>query len=211
MLNNVEMFFMNKVMLLLGLVLFQISGFAQDPWKLEKDKNGIKVWTRKTEKSNLKEFRAVSIINSNVDKVVNLFRKTQSYEKWTYKIEPGSTKCLKKVSDNEFYLYEIFAAPLIKKRDIINHIKINNPDASGVITINMDATPDFLSEKEDFVRIRKMKAFFIITPLGKDKVQVEHQAYSSPGGNIPDFMTNMGAIDAPYYLFEQLKAMVAAL
>jgi hypothetical protein len=112
---------------------------AEEQWRLEKDKNGIKIWTRKTPNSNLKEYKAISTFNVSSDKITGLFRKVSSYEKWSYKVEPGSVKIIKKISDNDFYLYNVIAAPLIKKRDVISHVRINSPDANGVILINMDA------------------------------------------------------------------------
>lgn len=202
--NSMTRFFLFITILITGLNSLR----AEEQWRLEKDKNGIKIWTRKTPNSNLKEYKAISTFNVSSDKITGLFRKVSSYEKWSYKVEPGSVKIIKKISDNDFYLYNVIAAPLIKKRDVISHVRINSPDANGVILINMDAASDLVAEKEDCVRIKKMKAFFKITPLGNNKIQLEHQANSSPGGNIPDFMTNMGAVDAPFYMFEKIKELL---
>lgn len=202
--NSMTRFFLFITILITGLNCLR----AEEQWRLEKDKNGIKIWTRKTPNSNLKEYKAISTFNVSSDKITGLFRKVSSYEKWSYKVEPGSVKIIKKISDNDFYLYNVIAAPLIKKRDVISHVRINSPDANGVILINMDAASDLVAEKEDCVRIKKMKAFFKITPLGNNKIQLEHQANSSPGGNIPDFMTNMGVIDAPFYMFEKIKELL---
>ena len=202
--NSMTRFFLFITILITGLNSLR----AEEQWRLEKDKNGIKIWTRKTPNSNLKEYKAISTFNVSSDKITGLFRKVSSYEKWSYKVEPGSVKIIKKISDNDFYLYNVIAAPLIKKRDVISHVRINSPDANGVILINMDAASDSVAEKEDGVRIKKMKAFFKITPLGNNKIQLEHQANSSPGGNIPDFMTNMGAVDAPFYMFEKIKELL---
>lgn len=202
--NSMTRFFLFITILITGLNSLR----AEEQWRLEKDKNGIKIWTRKTPNSNLKEYKAISTFNVSSDKITGLFRKVSSYEKWSYKVEPGSVKIIKKISDNDFYLYNVIAAPLIKKRDVISHVRINSPDANGVILINMDAASDLVAEKEDCVRIKKMKAFFKITPLGNNKIQLEHQANSSPGGNIPDFMTNMGVIDAPFYMFEKIKELL---
>lgn len=205
--NSMTRFFLFITILITGLNSLR----AEEQWHLEKDKNGIKIWTRKTPNSNLKEYKAISTFNVSCDKITGLFRKVSSYEKWSYKVEPGSVKIIKKISDNDFYLYNVIAAPLIKKRDVISHVRINSPDANGVILINMDAASDLVAEKEDCVRIKKMKAFFKITPLGNNKIQLEHQANSSPGGNIPDFMTNMGAVDAPFYMFEKIKELLGVL
>ena len=41
------------------------SLFASESWELEKDEDGIKVYTRMTDKSDVKEFKAVTTINAD--------------------------------------------------------------------------------------------------------------------------------------------------
>lgn len=181
---------------------------AEESWKLEKDKNGIKVWTRKTPNSQLKEFLVSTTLNTTTDKLISFLKNVPQYDKWMFKVQPGSSKILKKVTDDDFYTYLIIDAPLIKSRESISHMVFKEPDAKGNVIISFDGAPNIIPLNDNYVRIPVIKAYFKIAPLENGKVQLTHQAFSSPGGTIPDFLVNMGAVEAPFYMFTKLKEMV---
>jgi len=83
--------------------------FAQDGWQLERDKNGVKVYTRKTQTSNMKDSRAIAVVNSDTREVLNLLLDFENHWKWMDRIKISRT--LKKISDNEFYVYYEALAP----------------------------------------------------------------------------------------------------
>ena len=114
-----------SILSILLLFLLIVPVFSQEKWKLEKDKDGIKVWTRKVENTKLKESKVSAVINAPIEKVVDFLRDYKNYEKISYKVDDGSVRLLKKVSNNEFYVYITASAPLIKRRDLITHFNIN--------------------------------------------------------------------------------------
>ncbi len=181
---------------------------AEESWKLEKDKNGIKVWTRKTPNSQLKEFLVSTTLNTTPERMVSFLKNVPQYDQWMFKVQPGSSKILKKVSDDDFYTYLIIDAPLIKSREAISHMVFKEPDAKGNIIISFEGAPNLIPLNDNYVRIPVIKAYFKIDPLENGKVQLTHQAFSSPGGIIPDFLVNMGAVEAPFYMFSKIKEMI---
>jgi hypothetical protein len=190
------------------LSFFYSIASAEESWKLEKNKDGIKVWTRKTPNSALKEYKVSTVLNTTPEKLVSFFKNVKDFDKWNFKAEEGSTKIIKKVSDNDFYTYMVIAAPLIKKREAISHMVFKEPDANGVILINFEGAPNVIPPNQNYIRIPSMKAYFKIVPLGNGKVELIHQAISSPGGTIPDVLVNMGAVDAPFYMFSKIKELL---
>ncbi|MBK9328577.1 MAG: hypothetical protein IPM95_04515 [Sphingobacteriales bacterium] len=181
---------------------------AEESWKLEKDKDGIKVWTRKTPNSQLKEYKVSTVINTTPEKLITFFKNVPQYDKWMFKAVPGSSKILKKINDNDFYTYLIISAPLIKSRESISHMIFKEPDSKGNIMINFEAAPNLIPLNQNYVRIPMMKAYFKIDPLENGKVQLTHQAFSSAGGTLPEFLVNMGAVDAPFYMFTRIKEII---
>lgn len=181
------------------------STLAEENWKLEKDKDGIKIWNRKLPNSGLKEYKGITVIQTTVDKLVAFFKNFKMYEKWMYKMDAGSGKLLKKVSDNEFYYRITMSAPLIKSRESITHFTINPPDAKGAVLINLETAPDLIPLNDNYVRVPKMKGYWKFVPLDNGKVEVTHQAPIVAGGSIPDAFANLGAIDAPFAMLSNLK------
>lgn len=181
---------------------------AEEPWKLEKDKDGIKIWNRKTPNSSLKEYKASVVLQITPEKLIAFLKNTSKYEQWMYKVDAGSVKVLKKNNDNDFYTYMIISAPLIKSRETITHMTFSPADSKGIIMVNLDGAPDLIPKNDKYVRIPKSKGYFKIVPLGNGKVELIHQAYGSPGGAVPDALANLSSVDCPYYMFSRIKALV---
>ncbi len=188
--------------------LAHTSSFAEEAWSLEKDKDGIKVWTRKTPNSSLKEYKAVTVVQSSMDKILSTIKNYKTYEKWMYKVDAGSVKLVKKTSDNDFIVRMTISAPFIKSRESVTHYVVSAPDAKGVVTISMNAEPNALPANSDYVRISKMNGYFKLVPQPNGKIEITHQAASSPGGSIPDSMANLGVVDAPFTILTKLKSII---
>ena len=99
---------MKRILFIVGVFLMFLdqTAIAEETWKLEKNKNEIKVWTRKPVNSSLKEFKSITSVNSALDKVVSYFRNYKSFDKWMYRVIPGSVKQLKLNNENDFYIFK---------------------------------------------------------------------------------------------------------
>lgn len=195
--------------LFISITVFNLShSFAEEAWRLEKDKDGIKVWNRRTPNSALKEYRASVVLQTSMDKILAFLKNTSLYDKWMYKVDEGSVKVIKRNNENDYYTYMTISAPLIKSRETITHMVFNAPDAKGAILITLDGAPTLLPKNDKYVRIEKTKGFFKITPLGNGKVEFLHQAYGSPGGGIPDVLANLSSVDCPFYMLTKVKSLL---
>jgi len=198
----------NKISIFLVICLSYINLSAQTNWKLEKDKNGIKVWTRKQVNSNLKEYKANLVLNTSIDKLISFFRNYKLYENWMYKTDVGSLKLLKKYSDDEFVIRLTMSAPFIKTRESITHFTINQPDNKGVVLIDLVTVPDFIPVNEKYVRIPKMNGYWKLVPIEGGKIEITHVASVNAGGNIPNGFVNLSAVDAPFSMLQKLKELI---
>jgi len=195
--------------ILFGIYSFSaLNGFAEETWKLEKDKDGIKIWNRKAPNSSLKEFRVSTILQTTPEKLVAFLKNTSIYDKWMYKVEEGSVKVLKKNNENDYYTYMTISAPFIKTRETITHMIFNPQDSKGAILITLEGAPDLLPKNDQYVRIPMMKAYFKIIPLGNGKVELIHQALGAPGGAVPDALANLSSVDCPFYMFSRIKEIL---
>lgn len=199
---------MKQVVFSIFTFLLLHSTHAQSNWQLEKNKDGIKIWNRKTESSALKEFKVSMVLNTTPEEVIEFLKKTSLYDKWMYKVNKGSVKVIKKVNNDDYYTYMTISAPFIKSREAITHMVFQPTDSKGVTMINLDGAPNLLPKNNTYVRVDKMVAYFKITPLGNGKVELTHQALSSPGGNIPDALVNLSSVDCPYYMFTRIRELL---
>lgn len=197
---------MKSVVTIFSVLLIALTLFAQDTWKLERDKNGIKVFTRKTTKASMKESKTEIFFNGTPDQILKEFKNIEGHKTWMHRI--NTSNLLKKISDNEFHVYYIASAPWpVSNRDVIVHYKINK-EPDGDIIITATGMPNEMPEQKGLVRIPKLYSTweFLKQPNGTTKLI--YTSLSEPGGGIPEWLANSGATDTPFNTVAALKAKV---
>ena len=92
---------LNFITLFVPFIYINFSNLDNDNWELKKDKDSIKVYIRNIDEST-KEYRAETIINSDLDNIFNTITDFDNSYKWMYKL--NSSEILKK-SDTLMYVY----------------------------------------------------------------------------------------------------------
>jgi len=189
--------------------IFSTSLFATEPsWKLEKDKEDIKIFNRAIEGSKLKEYKGETTVNASVSQLVALFKDISKHDRLFYKCKKGSVRMQKKVNDNEFYTYMVIDVPWpATDRDIITKYNIKKAESNGTVTIEVSAEKNMIPEVSGLVRVPSMKGYWKFIPLTNGQTKVIHQAYSSPGGNVPEALANNASVEAPFTMLKALKDM----
>jgi hypothetical protein len=169
----------------------------QADWELKKDEDGIKVYTRYAENSNLKEVKTVNVVQSSLSGIVALLLDVKNYPNWIYSCSEAST--LKTINDHEEYHYQVTRVPWpLQNRDMIWHFNIQQDTATGIVTITNTSEPEFVPEKNGIVRVRRVQSSYKLTPSGTGNVNVEFEIFVDPGGSVPAWLINANIITAPY-------------
>ena len=174
-----------------------------DNWKLQKDKNGIKVYTRRSLKSSLKDSKATAIFNASAKEAFDLFIDFDQHREWMDRIR--ASKLLKKASEHEFYVYYEVQSPWpASDRDLAILYKVIKMQNGGY-RMDAIAEPDYVPLKQGMVRIPEVISSWEFIPKGNNKVEVIFTNHSDPGGYLPDWMVNMAATDNPYNTFTNMR------
>lgn len=198
----------NLFLLVSVAVLFSFSGDTYfTEWTLRKEKEGIKIYTREATNTNIKEVKTVLTISTSVNKISNAIIDVENYSNWMKNIL--NPKMIKKINQNEYYLYYEMDAPWpTQNRDIINHTIISHNQSNGITLISSTAVPNFIEKKENLVRITLSEGSWILKELPNGKVEVTHMLLASPGGSIPDWVINMFIVNHPYETHLSLREML---
>ncbi|NER14310.1 lipid-binding protein [Leptobacterium flavescens] len=175
-------------------------------WNLKRDKKGIKVYTRKLDSSKINEYKAVMLVDSKVENVLNTITDGDNLWKWNYKT-PESKK-LKTISNTEYIFWMKNDLPWpLKNRDNVSHINVIPLNGGGYrIDINPDRS-GILPPKDNTIRIVNFKGYWLIEPVGR-LVKVTQQLYGDPGGSLPSWLLNSMLVAAPYHTFLDLKRLL---
>lgn len=197
-------------LLVIAIFSFFISVNAQEGWQLEKDKNGIAVYTRKGEDSKLKEYKGITLVDAPLSKVYELINNVSGWDKVMFKCKEGSAKVLKQINKNEYYAYMEISAPFpASNRDAIIIYKNHPAAADGSVLIEFKAAPNYIPEKSGLVRVPEIVGYWKLIPVSKTQTKVIHQALSAPGGKVPAGLANSAAVDAPYTTLEKVKELLS--
>ena len=172
-------------------------------WKLRKEKDGIKIYTRNNGNSAIKEFKAITSFNTDISQLVKIINDVEKYPAWLANCE--SSKIYKKINETTRidYLKTSVPWPLDDRDAVLKFIIIKDTEEHFEATMN--SVPGAIPEKEDFVRIKKAKGKWIFKKSDKEMVEITYQFYGDPEGNIPTAIINLFIVSGPYKTLLNIK------
>lgn len=179
-----------------------LFSFSQEQWVLKEQEDGIRVYTRKTRKSSVKEFKAITVFQASIQSVIDKITDAEGLKHWNYKTT--ESRLIERVSDKEFiiYMYNNFPWP-VKDRDHISKLTLSKIDSSSV-RIDISSLPNRLPKIEGVIRIEEFSGYWLIEKT-VNGVQVTQQMYGEPKGRVPSLIINATLAKAPLYSFKRLR------
>ena len=177
-----------------------------DDWMLERNKKGIRVFTKKSKWGKLKDSKAEMLVsNSSIDDLVKLITNFDNYSNWLPRCRVA--KVVARISDNEFIGYMVFKCPWpLPDRDCAVRVKVDKAP-NGTVTITETSEPKYVSKHSDIVRIEQLSSVWKLVP-GTGGILVSNENATNPGGNIPDWLTNTQAVDNPFDIFTTIQTVI---
>jgi hypothetical protein len=190
--------------LVLFCCLLQFSANSQENWVLKKDKNGIKVFSRKTKNFKFDELKVECELDGRISQLVAVLLDVNRHTDWVYKIT--KSQLIKKITDGDIYFYNEIECPWpFQNRDLVIHMILSQNIKSKILTIEAGNVNDLLGDKKHIVRVKYSKANWIITPLANKKFRIEYRIQIDPGEGVPAWILNIFASNGPYDTFSKLK------
>ena len=172
-------------------------------WVYEREKKGIKVFTKKSKWGKLRDSKAVMTVSSSPQEILTLLTDFDNYKTWYPRC--SKSRIVARLNENEFIVQLHFNAPWpIKDRDCILRVKLEKDKATGAITIYETSEPKYIREEADVVRIELIQAVWKLTPKNGG-TEILNEYASNPGGSIPDWMTNTQSVENPIATFENIQ------
>jgi hypothetical protein len=189
-----------QISLVLSLVLF-VAGFAgtatqAGDWTLEKQADGIDVYTRPVEGSDIKEFKGEGVVGVEVENIVALLRDAGRFKDWFP--NTSESRLLKREGDTSFQ-YSVMATPWpISDRDNVFR-SVTTRDAPTEVPI-----------QDGRHRVTRAKGSWQLTPQGPGRTFVTFIMHLEPGGGLPDWMVNARIVATPFEALMNLREILGA-
>ena len=195
----------SKIFFIMLVLLTQATWLlAQDDWKLQKEKDGIKVYSAKLPDSKIRAIKVVADYDAPAKEIADIVMDVNTATEWVSHLK--SNYLIKRVSTNDFYYYAEVVLPWpVANRDFVAHLTRIENVQTGVIIIDGPAVPDMVPAKKGIVRIDNSVGKWVITPLDSNQVRVEYALHVDPAGSIPSWLVNMFSSETPMEIFENLR------
>jgi carbon monoxide dehydrogenase subunit G len=201
--------FSSIFLLLIATCSFAIKQQAKSEWLLAQEKKGIKIFTKKSSWSKLKDTRAEMVVNHTPEEVIKMLTDVESFMQWMPRCK--SAKRLANINDNEFIVRLVFGVPWpLRDRECIMRMKVERmPD--GEIVLYQNSEPRYLKGDDGFARIERMNATWKMTPKDGNRTEILNEYSSDAGGNIPDWLVNTQAVENPFQTFSNMRLQLPAI
>lgn len=190
------------------LLVFASGLQAEEQWKLAKDADGIKVYTRPVPGSAANEFKGVTDVDAPMEVIVEVFKDIPSYTQWYGFCK--EIKLIKQDSETHRVIYFVLKTMgPVKDRDFIVDTVENFDRQAGKDTITLNAVKeDLVPRKGKYVRMTDVSGSYIMTRIDQDRTHVVYTVKADPAGYIPAFVSNIMQKDQPFLTLKGLREMV---
>jgi hypothetical protein len=203
---------MKSLLLLSFFSVFTLSNVSssldQFPWILKKEKQGICVYTRDIQHSNLKELKIeMSFTNTTIPDILEVIKDSDTYTEWVYKCSEASE--VEKVSewvDISYYKFD-FPWPF-SDRDAYMKSTLSMDEQEKTATIDTRIASGFPPPDKDVVRMTKHFNQWKFKQVSAKKVSLTYIAKSDPAGNIPDWIVNLAVDRGPTETLGNLRKII---
>ncbi len=182
------------------------QGSLDSQWELIKEQGPLKVYTRYSNNSEIRELRMTTNFKATIEDFIMALSDADSYKEWVYKCE--SSRLVQKISESELY-YQVetdFPFPL-SDRDLVVHT-VQKFDKSGNFYSDSYARPDFQPIEKGVVRIDVFESHWKVTPRKDGSIDIDYHSKVDPAGNIPLWIVNLGLTVGPIKTMESFANFV---
>ena len=193
--------------IILMALVCQLTVKSQQSWNLKKDKNGIKIFTRKTDSSTIDELKVECTIEGTLSQLAAVILDMNSHTDWVYK----SSKCylLKQNSPTDLLFYNETECPWpLNNRDLVAHLTLTQDPTNKTMIIEARDVDGYLPVRKDIVRTKHSYVRWKVIPIDDKNLQIEYTIQVDPAGSIPSWILNLFASKGPYETFMKLKEIV---
>lgn len=184
------------------------SAFSQPgPCDLKKEKDGIKVYTCKTDTSKFRSLIAeFALEDVSFEELQAYLWDVDNYVNWQYNMV--SATLLKKMDDQSIIYRSVVDAPWpVENREMIVRLAVDKSPSADERSYTMHSVSHDYPESEDLTRVPYSEAKWTVKKAG-NTLLVTYQLNIDPGGYVPPVLVNLAMAEGPYESFHNLKNLL---
>lgn len=176
-------------------------------WVKDGYKNGVSVYTRSVEGSEIHEIKAVATINTSTDKVWDHLVTSKTFVATMPDVI--KSKKLEDCGENCGYWYQVLKHPPIKTRHYVLKVQwkiTENDDGTTSYRRWWKVTKAVKPPSGDYLLVEKVSGAWNLKPKdGGKKTVITYKNHIEMGGKVPVALVNSGAVSNGYKFLQNLR------
>ena len=190
---------------MLSLLMVEASG--QRAWELQKQEDGISIYTAHQEETRILAYRIEAMIQGELGAVYRQVIDLQGNKKYLETVK--QLDVLEKRTDQQVLVYMLFDLPWpFRDRDFVNRMHMDI--GSDTITLRSSPARGEVEPKEEVVRMQDFSEKWLLVRKPSGTTYLTLQGYADPGGSFPAWVVNRFVVKEPYALVKGIKKEVEA-
>jgi hypothetical protein len=199
----------NRVLrvVLVAALLLPAAAAAGEKWQKDGVKGGVSVYTREVAGSEIKEIKAVAIIDTTTEKVWEHLVTSKTFVATMPDVIKSQK--LEDCGENCGYWYQVLKHPPIKDRHYVLKVQwqVNeNEDGTRSYRRWWKVTTDVKPPASGMLLVEKVSGAWNLAPVeGGKKTRITYRNHIEMGGSVPTALVNSGAVSNGYKFLQNLK------
>lgn len=184
--------------------------FAQNNWKLQKEKDGIRISSRPAPGSDFKDIRVETDLSGNTDQLAAILMDIPRYTEWAYATKKSSL--IKTLGPGKLIYYSEIEVPWpATNRYFYAQFELKKDPVEHSFQLTSVSLPEYGATQKDLVKVPFSKGSWTVTTLNSKTIHVDYILQLNPGGSLPAWVLNLFSTKGPFETFENLKRKMTAI
>lgn len=193
------------LVVLSGVVLTARLPAKTGEWELQRDEDGIKVYSKEVPGSDVVAFRGEAVLDAPIARVMGVLKDTARRIEWTPQL--AETRLIKQINEFERIEFQRISTPWpIRDRYFIMHIKATVDVKTKLVSAHSESIAMPAESHPEFVEGRMYESVFEVQAVDATHTRFAVQIHADPMGAIPKWMTNLFQRNWPKEFIEGLAS-----
>lgn len=201
---------MKKVVLLAVLVMACTTAAMAADWKLVKEQDGIKVYTRDCPDTVVDEFKGVGIVDARIEVIAAVLRDVPNAVEWM--CDTIYAEKVKQLEGENMIAFNVTKLPWpLQPRESLVNVKVDIDYKRGFANIDMLSIDDTKLKPvgKGHVRMTTVHAGYLLEYIDREHTRVTYTAKVDPAGIVPPKIANLVVVNLPYKTIKLLRTVSA--
>jgi len=180
------------------------AAFSQTGWQQRKDKDGIKVFTKKRLEPGVISYKWIATVDVDPNRLLRFLADVDRFPEW--KDGCSRSRLIREEEGGGYLYYVVYDFPFpFRDRYMVVDVSVREEDEGSVTTVESRSADEMEEEGGGMTRITNFWETSRLIRRSETSVEIHTEGFFDPGGNIPAWLTNMHVDNSPIRTVRNLR------